>query len=59
MSKEQLELMSVKIAQIIASDKFNHNTNGSRYFVGYQEDEVIKPLCIILPQMTGYIKYFE
>ena len=25
----------------------------------YQEDEVFKPLCIILPQMNGYIKYFE
>ena len=30
MSKEQLDLMSVKIAQIVASDKFNHNNNGSR-----------------------------
>ena len=59
MSKEQLDLMSVKIAQIVASDKFNHNNNGSRYFIGYQEDEVIKPLCIILPQLTGYIKCFE
>ena len=59
MSKEQLDLMSVKIAQIVASDKFNHNNNGSRYFIGYQEDEVIKPLCIILPQLTVYIKYFE
>ena len=23
------------------------------------ESEIIKLLCIILPQMTGYIKYFE
>ena len=59
MSKEQLDLISVKIAQIVASDKFNHNNNGSTYFIGYQEDEVIKPLCVILPQLTGYIKYFE
>ena len=59
MSKEQLDLMSVNIAQIVASDKFNHNNNGSRYFIGYQEGEIVKPLCIILPQVTGYIKYFE
>ena len=26
---------------------------------GYKEGEIVKPLCIILPQMTGYIKYFE
>ena len=25
----------------------------------HQEDEIVKPLCIILPQMNGYIKYFE
>ena len=51
--------MSVNIDQIVVSDKFGHNVNGSRYFIGYQEGEIIKPLCIVLPQMTGYIKYFE
>ena len=59
MSKEPIDLMSVNIDQIVVSDKFGHNVNGSRYFIGYQEGEIIKPLCIILPQMTGYIKYFE
>ena len=29
------------------------------HIVGYQKGEIIKPLCIILPQMSGYIKYFE
>ena len=32
---------------------------GFKYFIGYQEDEIVKPLCIILPQMNAYIKYFE
>ena len=41
------------------SDKFKHNDDGFKYFIGYKEGEIIKPLCIILPQMTGYIKYFE
>ena len=26
---------------------------------GYLNNNVIKPLCVILPQMNGYIKYFE
>ena len=30
-----------------------------KYFIDYQEGEIVKPLCIILPQMSGYIKYFE
>ena len=24
-----------------------------------KKGEIVKPLCIILPQMSGYIKYFE
>ena len=36
-----------------------NNNEGFKYFNGYQEDEIVKPLCIILHQMSGYIKYFE
>ena len=38
---------------------FTSNYEGFKYFIGYQDDEIIKQLCIILPQMIGYIKYFE
>ena len=41
------------------SDKFKHSKEGRKYFIGYQEDEIITPFCIILPQRNGYIKYFE
>ena len=58
-SKEPIELMSVIVDQIVVSDKFKHNNKGFKYFIGYQEGEIVKPLCIILPQMSGYIKYFE
>ena len=51
--------MSVSIDQIVVSDKFKHNNEGFKYFAGYQEGEIVKPLCIILSQMSGYIKYFE
>ena len=51
--------MSVNLDQIIVSDKFKHNNKDFKYFIGYQEDGIVKPLCIILPQMSGYIKYFE
>ena len=51
--------MSVNLDQIIVSDKFKHSDEGFKYFIGYQEDGIVKPLCIILPQMSGYIKYFE
>ena len=31
-----------------------------KYFCGYlNKDGIIKPLCVIFPQMNGYIKYFD
>ena len=51
--------MSVIVDQIVVSDKFKQNNEGFKYFIGYQEGGIVKPLCIILPQMSGYIKYFE
>ena len=57
-SKQPIDLMSVNIDQIVVSDKFEHSDEGYKYFIGYQEDENVKPLGIILPQMNGYIKYF-
>ena len=58
-SKEPIGLMSVSVDQIVVSDKFKHSDEGFKYFIGYQEGEIVKLLCIILPQMSGYIKYFE
>ena len=36
-----------------------YNEAAFKYFIGYQKGEILKLLCIILPQMSGYIKYFE
>ena len=41
------------------SNKFKHDKKVFKHFIGYQKSEIVKPLCIILPQMNGYIKYFE
>ena len=58
-SKEPVDLMSVNLDLISVPNKFKHNNEGFKYFIGYQKGEIVKPLCIILPQMSGYIKYFE
>ena len=41
------------------SDKLKRSDDDFKYFIGYKEGKIVKPLCIILPQMTEYIKYFE
>ena len=58
-SKQAIELDSVDTGKIVVSDKFRHSEEGFKYFIGYQENEIVKPLCVILPQMNGYIKCFE
>ena len=58
-SKEPFDLMSIIVDQIVVSEKFKHNNDSFKYFIGYQEGGIVKPLCIILHQMSGYIKYFE
>ena len=58
-SKQPIDLDLVTVDQIVVSDKFRHSDKGFKYFIGYQEGEIVKPLCIILPQMSGYIKYFK
>ena len=58
-SKQATELDLVDTGKIVVSDIFRHSEEGFKYFIGYQENEIVKPLCIILPQMNGYIKYFD
>ena len=58
-SKQPIDLMSVTVDQIVVSYKFKHSDDCFKYFIGYQEGEIVKLLCIILPQMSGYIKHFE
>ena len=58
-SKEPINLLSVIVDQIVVSGKFKRNNKGFKYFIGYQKGETVKPLCIILPQMSAYITHFE
>ena len=58
-SKQAIDLDSVTTDKIVVSDKFRHSEDSYKYFIVYQEDEIVKPLRIILPQMNGYIKYFD
>ena len=39
--------------------KSSINDDAFKYFIGYKEGEIVKRLCIALPQMSRYIKYFE
>ena len=52
-------LDSVDLSKIVVSSRWKLNDTTYKYFCGYLNNDVMKPLCIILPQMNGYIKYFD
>ena len=59
-AKEAIPLNSVDISNIVVSNKVKNDNDTSKYFIGYLHgNDEISPLCIILPQMSGYIKYSE
>ena len=45
-SKKPIDLMSVNVDQIVLCDKFKHNNEGFKYFIGYQEGRIFRLLCI-------------
>ena len=55
-SKEPIGLLSVDVDQIVVSEKFKHNNQSFKHFIGYLEGEIVKPLCSILSQMSGVYK---
>ena len=60
-SKQAIPLNLVNTNKIVVSDKFKHNDDGFNGYISYlhDDDDVIRPFCVILPQMSGYIKYFD
>ena len=46
--------------KLLVSKKESYGTKNSlKYFIGYNDNDVIRPLCIKLPQMIGYVKHFD
>ena len=58
-SKEAILLDSIDLNKIVVSNKWKINDITYKYLCGYLNNDVIQPLCVILPQMNGYIKYFD
>ena len=57
--KQSIALDLVNVDQILICNKFKHSHTSFKYFIGYKDDNIIRLLCIILPQMGGFIKYFD
>ena len=58
-SKQASSLDSVDLNKIVVSKKWKINDTTYKDICWYLNNDTIQPLCVILPQMNGYIKYFD
>ena len=58
-SKQAILLDSVDLSKIVVSSRWKISDTKYKYFCRYLTNDVIQPLCVSLPQMSGYIKYFD
>ena len=59
-NKKLFNIHDLNVNKILASKKESYGTKNSlKYFIGYNYDDVIRPLCINLPQMICYVKHFD
>ena len=57
-SKKPIDLNLIDTNKIVISDRFELD-EGDKYYIGYRDGEFVRHLCIILPQMNGFIKCFD
>ena len=56
-NKKLNRIDDIDINNILVSKKEPYgNKNSLKYFVGYSDNNIVRPLCIRLPQMTDYDK---
>ena len=59
-NKKAFQIDNIDVNKILVSKKEPYGTkNALNYFIGYNDNDVIRSLCLRLPQMTGYFKKFN
>ena len=59
-NKKLFSLNDIDVNKTLVSKKESYGTKNSlKYFIGENDGDVIRPLCISLPQMIGYVTHFD
>ena len=59
-NKTAFQIDDIDVNKILVSKKEPYGTkNAFKYFIGFQDNDIIRPLCVRLPQMTGYTRKFD
>ena len=58
-NKKVFQIDNIDVNKILVSKEEPYGTQNSfKYFIGYNDNDVIRPLCLKLSQMTGYAEKF-
>ena len=57
-SKKPRKIWDVNVDNIVISKLVKTKTN-SKYLIGIKFDKAIRPLVLIMPKMSGYVKTFN
>ena len=59
-NKKIFNIDDIDVNKILVSKKEQYGKyNSSKYFIGYNDNGVIRPLYLFISQMTGYINKFD
>ena len=59
-NKKIFNIDDIDVNKILVSKKEKYGKyNSFKYFIGYNDNDVIRPLCLKLSEMTGYINEFN
>ena len=59
-SKKIFNIDDIGYNKILVSKKEQYGKyNSFKYFIGYNDNDIIRPLCLKLSKMTGYINEFN
>ena len=59
-NKKVFQINDIDVNKIIVSKKEQYGTqNTFKYFIGYDDNDFIRPLCVRLSQMTDYARKFD
>ena len=59
-NKKINNIEDINVDNILVSKKEPYGTKNSfKYFIGYNDNDIIRPLCIKLSQKTGYVRKFN
>ena len=59
-NEKAIKIDDIDVNKMLVSKEEPYSSKNSfKYFIGYNNDDVIRPLCIKVPQKIGYVRNFD